>query len=101
MDYDATGNLTLRTSSGNEATYPGSAFALTTTYPSYSPAGGVQTVDPPGYGAADQTLFDYSLGSHNGMLVDRRTDPLVGVTQFTYDAFNRLSTVTDPNLVVT
>lgn len=102
MSYDgSTGDLLSRTISGEEATYSGGGFSLTTTYADYDAAGGVGTIDPPGYGSSDQTLWTYDVAGRNGMLADSRTDPLVGTWTFGYDAFNRRTTVTDPNGVTT
>ncbi len=56
-------------------------------------------VDPPGYGSADQTSLTYDPARGN-LLPLSRTDPLIGVSSFTYDAFNRRASVTDPNGVI-
>jgi RHS repeat-associated protein len=102
MTYDtSTGDLLSRTTSGNEVTYLGGTFSLQTTYSGYSPAGGVGAVDPPGYGTADQTTFTYNVPGRNGMLVDTRTEPLVGATSYIYDNDNRRTGATDPNGVLT
>jgi len=50
-----TGDLESRTVVGNEGTYLGGAFSLTTAYSGYNAAGGVGLVDPPGYDAIDQS----------------------------------------------
>ncbi len=102
MTYNAaTGNLESRTIVGNESTYPGGLFNLQTAYAGYNAAGGVGTVDPPGYGATDQTTYTYDVPGRNGMLADTRTDPLVGTWHFAYDNDNRRTGVTDPNQAVT
>ncbi len=72
---------------------------MTTTY-TPTAEGMTGTVDPPGYGTADQTSFTYDPGRGN-LVALTRTDPLVGTTTFGYDAFNRRTSVTDVNSVVT
>ncbi len=94
-----TGDIDTKTIEGIEATRPGGTFSLPTQY-TYV-AGLPQTIDPPGYGTADQTSFTYAVPNTNGMLADSRTDPLVGATNFAYDLFNRRTRVTDPNDVAT
>ncbi len=102
MSYDAgTGDLQSRTSAGSEATYPGGSFALTTGYLSYNAAGRPLAIDPPGFSTADQTTFTYAVPGTNGQIPDSRTDPLVGTTNFAYDAYNRRTRVTDVNGVKT
>jgi RHS repeat-associated protein len=103
MDYNASsGNLEERRQYGNEDTYPGGALPpLVTELTGYNSAGQVGTVDPPGYGTADQTTFTYDVMGRNGFLPDGRTDPLVGTTHFGYDGYNRRTSVTDPNGVET
>jgi RHS repeat-associated protein len=93
---DASGNALSRTISGVEA---GSAFTHTTTS-SYTGSGQPLTIDPPGYGTADQTTFTYD-PARGDLLPLTRTDPLVGTTTFGYDVFNRRNSVTDPNGVET
>ena len=90
------GNLLSRTETGKEVTRPGGTFSLTTQFASYNAAGQVLTLDPPGYGAADQTAFTYD-PTRGNLLPLTRTDPLVGTTTFAHDAFNRRTLVTDPN----
>ncbi|HEX6898998.1 MAG TPA: hypothetical protein VF789_04765 [Thermoanaerobaculia bacterium] len=90
--YDAEGNLTDQTISGVEA---GSAFSYTTTT-TFNAAGLPTSVDPPGYGTQDVTAYTYD-PARGDMLPLTRTDPLVGATTFSYDAFNRAASVTDPN----
>ncbi len=87
---DGSGNPTDRTISGSEA---GSAFTLTTAS-SFNAAGEPLSIDPPGYTTTDQTSFTYDA---TGLIPMTRTDPLVGTTTFGYDAFNRRTSVTDPN----
>jgi RHS repeat-associated protein len=102
MVYDSsTGDLQSRTISGVEATFSGGTFALSTDYPDYNAAGKVETVDPPGYGTSDQTTYTYAVTGTNGLIPDSRTDPLVGTTNFLYDAYNRRTRVTDVNGVKT
>lgn len=96
LGYDAAGNLLTRTIQGAES---GSAFNLTTTT-AYNAAGQPLSIDPPGFGTADVTTYTYDPA--RGSLVPlTRTDPLVGATSFGHDAFNRRTSVTDPNLVDT
>lgn len=98
MVYDTTtGDLESRTIGGEEATYGSGTFSLTTTYDSYNSAGGVGTIDPPGYTTTDQITFTYTA---NGLLVETKTDP-VGTTIYTYDGFRRRVRVEDPNGAVT
>jgi len=86
MVYDTTtGDLESRTIAGEEATYGSGTFSLTTTYDNYNAAGGVGTIDPPGYTTTDQITFTYTA---NDLLVETKTDP-VGTTTFAYDAFRR------------
>ncbi|MCP3998251.1 MAG: RHS repeat protein, partial [bacterium] len=90
--YDLAGNATIRTEEGVEN---GSAFsyqAATT----YNAAGRPQTIDPPGYGAQDQTVFSYDAGRGN-LILRSQTDPLIGTTSFDYDALNRRTSVMDVN----
>ncbi|HSL81228.1 MAG TPA: hypothetical protein VLF66_00545, partial [Thermoanaerobaculia bacterium] len=93
---DASGNAIARTISGSEA---GSAFSLTTTT-TYNAAGQPLTIDPPGHGTADETTFTYD-PARGSLVADSRTDPLIGTTTFGHDAFNRRTSVTDPNGVKT
>src|SRR5262249_18504378 len=102
--YDsAKGNLLSSTSSGQEATYPSGSFSLLTVYTGYSPARQPLVIDPPGFGASDQTIYTYNVPNTNGFLPDTRTDPVVGAlpgspkTTFQYDLLNRRTDVTDPN----
>jgi YD repeat-containing protein len=89
---DASGNALERTISGVEA---GSGFALTTET-TYNAAGQPLVIDPPGHGTADQTSFTYD-PARGGLVADSRSDPLIGTTTFDHDAFNRRTSVTDPN----
>ena len=96
--YDASGDRAHRTLEGFEA---GVAFSYTTDFV-YNDGGQVTSIDPPGYSTEDQTTFTYDPTRGNGFLVPAtRTDPLIGVTAFGHDAFNRRTSVTDPNGVVT
>jgi len=90
--YDAVGNPTSRTISGVEA---GSAFSYTTTT-TFNTAGRPTSIDPPGYGAQDVTSYTYD-SARGDLLVLTRTDPLVGTRTYSYDPFNRVASVTDPN----
>ncbi|HWM91166.1 MAG TPA: RHS repeat-associated core domain-containing protein [Thermoanaerobaculia bacterium] len=92
MNYDTEGNLLTRTEQGME---DGSSFALTTTM-TYNTTGQMLTIDPPGHGVADVTTFAYD--STRGDLIPlSRTDPIIGMTVFGHDAFNRRTGVTDVN----
>jgi len=93
---DASGNEIQRTESGLEAGVAVSHMTLTT----YNAVGQVLSIDPPGHGTDDQTAFTYDPARGN-LLPLTRTDPLIGPTHFTYDAFNRRITVTDIRGVIT
>jgi len=97
--YDGAGNLLDRTEQGIEDGMP---FTLTTTT-AYEPTGQVTDVDPPGFGTDDVTSFTYNptRGPRGGVIVETRTDPLIGTTTFDYDPFNRRTSVVDPNGVET
>ena len=100
LTYDpTTGDLLERTLSGAEATQPGGAFSLTTSF-AYNAAGRVTATNPPGYTTDDQTTFTYD-PARGDLLPLSRTDPLVGTTTFGLDAFNRRVTSADPNGLVT
>ena len=71
---------------------------MTTT--TFNPAGQPLTIDPPGNGTADVTSFTYD-PTRGNLLPLTRTDPLVGMTASSYDAFNRRTSTTDPNGVQT
>jgi RHS repeat-associated protein len=94
--YDAFGNQDTRTIEGVERD---AAFTYVTAT-TYNSAGMPEDIDPPGYGTADVTSFTYD-PDRGDLLADTRTDPLIGTTAFEYDAFNRRTTVTDPNGVET
>ena len=94
--YGAAGDLTTRTETGAEA---GSAFSLATVS-AYNAAGRPLSVDPPGYSTADMTSFTYD-PARGGLVPTGRTDPLIGASTFGHDAFNRRTSVTDPNGVET
>ena len=95
--YDASGNRTSRTVDGFEDAL---AFSFTTGF-GHNAGGQVTSIDPPGYGMDDQTTFTYDATRGNGFLVlETRTDPLIGTTVFDHDVFNRRTHVTDPNAVV-
>jgi len=96
--YDAAGNQISRTAEGFEDDAP--FTFITEMVPN---AGGrVTSVDPPGFGSADATTFTYDPTRGNGFLIQEgRTDPLIGTTTFGYDAFNRRSSITDVNGVIT
>ncbi|HEX4963499.1 MAG TPA: RHS repeat-associated core domain-containing protein [Thermoanaerobaculia bacterium] len=96
LAYDASGNLTTRTSQGAEA---GSSFSFVSTS-TFNGAGQPLVIDPPGYGTADQTTYTYD-STRGDLLPLTRTDPLIGTTSFAYDGLNRRTSVTDPNNVQT
>ncbi len=93
--YDGEGNPTDTTISGIEA---GSAFSYTTST-TFNAAGRPTSVDPPGYGAQDVTSFTYD-PARGDMFPLTRIDPIIGATTFSYDVFNRATSVTDPNSVI-
>ncbi|MCG8460634.1 MAG: hypothetical protein MI919_30500, partial [Holophagales bacterium] len=96
--YDAAGNRTMETREGFE---DGQPFTYTTLY-GHNAGGRVTSINPPGHGTADVTTFTYDPLRGNGHLVlETRTDPLVGTTTFGHDAFNRRISMTDPNGVIT
>jgi RHS repeat-associated protein len=96
LAYNAAGDLETRTLQGAEA---GSSFTYATTA-TFNAAGQPLTVDPPGYGTADATTTTYD-STRGNLLPLTRTDPLTGATTFGYDAFNRRTSLTDPNGVQT
>jgi RHS repeat-associated protein len=99
--YDGvTGDLLTRRDTGLESTQLSGSFDFETET-SYNAAGRPLTIDPPGHGTADVTSFTYAVPNTNGTLADSRTDPGVGTWGYAYDAFNRRTTVTDPNGVQT
>ncbi|MCP3994966.1 MAG: RHS repeat protein, partial [bacterium] len=93
--YDASGNATIRTEDGVEN---GEAFSYQTVT-TYNSAGRPESIDPPGYGTEDRTFFTYD-PSRGNLIVETRTDPLIGTTVFAHDPFNRRTSVTDVNGVV-
>jgi len=85
----------------------GLAFDLATKT-DYNAGGRALSVDPPGHGDApgfvdpDVTTYAYDGSRGNGFLVlESRTDPVVGTTTFGHDDLNRQTTVTDPSGVTT
>ncbi len=96
LSYNAAGDLETRTEQGAEA---GSSFTFSTAM-AFNAAGQPSTVDPPGYGTADQTVYTYD-PARGHLLPLTRTDPLVGTTTFGYDGFNRRVSVIDSNGVET
>jgi YD repeat-containing protein len=98
MTYNATTSvMTARTIEGYEA---GASFSYATAT-TYNGAGQPATIDPPGYTTQDQSTITYTVPGTNGYLPDKRTDPLIGDTLFTYDGLNRRTSVTDVNNVQT
>ena len=67
----------------------------------FTPQGLPASVDPPGFGLTDVTDFSYDDATRGNVIVTARTDPITGTTTFGYDAFNRRTSVTDPNGVTT
>ena len=101
--YDPlTGDVESRTIRGLEPTYPTGSFALSTEY-TYNGSGQPLTIDPPGQGTADQVSFTYDAARGN-LFPLTREDPLppsgTMTTSFGYDAFNRRTSVTEPNGLV-
>lgn len=94
--YDGEGNLTDQTISGIEA---GSAFNYTTTV-TYNASGRETSVDPPGYSTQDVASATYD-PARGDLLPLTRTEPLIGTSTLTYDAFNRATSEMDSNGVVT
>ncbi len=94
--HDPAGNVRFRTDEGVEN---GSAFSYqTATVP--NTAGRTVSIDPPGYGTQDQTSLTYD-AARGDLIVETRTDPLIGTTTFGYDAFNRRTSATDSNGLTT
>jgi RHS repeat-associated protein len=96
FSYSVSGDLETRTEQGAES---GGSFTLATAT-AYNPAGRPLTVDPPGHGTADATSFTYD-PARGSLLPATRTDPLVGSSTFGYDPFNRRTSEIDPNGVQT
>lgn len=94
--YNATGDLTNRTLQGAEG---GGSFSFATAT-TFNAAGEPLTLDPPGHGTADETSYSYD-PTRGSLLPLTRTDPLIGTTSFSYDAFNRRTSTTDVNGVQT
>jgi YD repeat-containing protein len=93
--YDAAGNPQARTIQGAES---GGSFSFATTT-TFNGAGQPLTIDPPGYGTADETSYTYD-SARGDLLPLTRTD-LIGTATFGYDGLNRRSSVTDVNGVET
>lgn len=94
--YDVSGNAETVTQEGLE---DGLAFSLDTDT-TFNSAGQPLTVDPPGHGAADETSFTYD-SARGDLVMLTRVDAIVGTTTYGYDAFNRRTTITDVNGVIT
>ncbi len=94
--YDPAGNTTIRTEEGVEN---GEAYSYQTVT-SYNGAGQPRSIDPPGYGTRDRVFLTYD-PSRGNLIVEARTDPLIGTTSYDYDPFNRRTSVTDVNGVTT
>ncbi len=94
--YDSLGNATTRTEEGVEN---GSAFSLATVT-TYNVVGQPSVIDPAGYGPQDRTRFAYD-PARGHLVVTSRSGPLLGARHFGYDAFNRRTSVTEVNGVVT
>jgi RHS repeat-associated protein len=107
FDYDDTaGRLLTRTIEGCEgADGSGNPLPLPADFKTtaYTPnaSGETLTIDPPGFGTADQVSFTYNLPNRNGHVPDTRTDPnppgASVTTTFVYDGFNRRTEVIEPN----
>ncbi|MFL6260858.1 MAG: RHS repeat-associated core domain-containing protein [Thermoanaerobaculia bacterium] len=93
--YDGVGNETTSAVSGVES---GSAFNYASTA-TFNTAGRPLSVDPPGYGTQDVTSYTYD-ASRGNLLPLTRTDP-IGQSTYSYDAFNRITAMVDPNGVST
>ncbi len=93
--YSASGDQETRTIEGVE---DGAAFVYSTVT-TYTAEGVPDVVDPPGYGSVDQTSLTYD-PARGSVIVETRTDPLIGTTTFGYDPFNRCVSVIDPNGVL-
>ncbi len=89
---DEAGNATKLTEEGVEE---GSVFSYETAT-SYNSAGKPASIDPPGFGVQDRTLFAHD-PTRGNLITLSRTDPVVGATTFGYDAFNRRTRTTDVN----
>lgn len=100
--YDPDGDLRSRTIAGIETDDPlvQTAFSYTTlSNDSIAGAPPVRTreIDPPAYGTDDKTVWTYSDETRGLLVPQKRADPLLGDTTFTWDEFNRKKTETDPN----
>ena len=96
--YDLAGNPDTRTVDGFE---DGVAFSHTTDL-DHNAAGQIISIDPPGYATADETTYAYDPTRGNGLLVlESHTDPILGTTTYGSDPFNRRTSVTDVNGVLT
>ena len=101
---DGAGNVTEREIRGYEAGQPfdctvGGAPCYETVM-THNSKGLVETIDPPGYGTADVTTFAYD-ATRGSLVLASRSDPLVGSIGYGHDAYNRRTSVTDVNGVVT
>jgi RHS repeat-associated protein len=94
--YLTGGHLDMKIEVGREN---GSGFSLTTEYTDNT-GGQLTFINPPGFEPAnpDQTNLTYDPTRGNGQLIlQTRQDPLVSaVTTYGYDAFNRRTSVDDP-----
>jgi RHS repeat-associated protein len=101
---DGSGNVTDREIRGWEAGVPfdctvtGAPCYVTVT--EYNAQGQPETIDPPGYGTDDLTTLMYD-PARNFLVAANRTDPKIGTTTFGHDAYNRRTSMTDPNGVTT
>ncbi len=96
LTRDSLGNLTSETQEGVENA---SAFSFTTVR-TFTTEGLVETVNPPGHGSDDLVTYVYD-PTRGSLILDERIDPIIGTTDFGYDAFNRRTSVIDPNGVET
>ncbi|MEO1366112.1 MAG: hypothetical protein AAFX50_02960, partial [Acidobacteriota bacterium] len=96
MTRDVNGNVTNEFHEGVE---DGSAFSFETVR-TYTMEGMLASVDGPDHGAADLVTMSYD-PTRGGLVLDDRTDPLIGLTDYEYDVFNRRTSVVDVNNVET
>ena len=94
---DVNGNITNEFQEGVEN---GSAFSYETIR-TYTAEGMLETVDGPDHGVADIVTLVYDTVDRGGLILDERIDPLIGTTDYSYDAFNRRTSVIDVNSVET
>ncbi len=94
--YDGRGAVTRKIEEGYE---DGSPYRLETVI-TVTPEGLVGAIDPPELGTADAIILSYDPARGN-LVSTGRTEPLIGSSVRSHDAFNRLTSLTDANGVVT